>query len=263
MFPKVVTPMRDLKKSYSKGAGVPVTDLRFMFLNLRVNDDETPKILNMMDGDIIQVIHKRNGCSADEAMYDIVDRITASDSNRLFPMLKVVDTSDTVNISCCPQGHIVFQIYWRPRLSYCSTCGIKLLPILQSANILENVLHQCKFSYNGCAVKMRPKFLEIHEAECIHRGTFSVDKEMIRIKLVECISQQTDSQTSTEVHYRVKMTKKMMELKKLHCSQMGFSLTDIRWTFNGTRFCAEDQSPTTLEMKKGDAVHIFMAYSAS
>ena len=114
---KIITPMRDLKKSYSKVVDMPVTDLRFMFLNLRVNDDETPKILNLMEGDIIQVFLKVNGLSAEEAMYDIVDMITASDSNRDFPMLKIVDTSNhPMTLSCCPQGHIVFQIYWRPRL---------------------------------------------------------------------------------------------------------------------------------------------------
>ena len=110
---------------------------------------------------------------------------------------------------------------------------------------------------------MRPKFLDIHEAQCIHRGTFSVDKEIIKIKLVEIISQQKDSQTNTEVHYRVRMTKKLTELQKLHCSQMGFSLTDIRWTLDGTRFCAQDESPISLEMENGYAVYIYMSYSAS
>ena len=256
MFPKVVTPMRDLKKSYSKGAGVPVTDLRFMFLNLRVNDDETPKILNMMDGDIIQVFLKGNGLSAEEAMYDIVDKITASDSNRDFPMLKVVDTSNhPMTLSCCPQGHIVLQIYWRPRLTSCPTCGIKLLPILQPASILENALHQCKFSYNGCAVKMRPKFLEVHEDQCIHRGKFSVDKEMIRIKLVDI---------DTDVHYRVRMTSNLMELKKLHSFQMGF-VASMRWLFDGKRLGDDGNIPTpiSLEMEKDDVIEVYVDQGGS
>ena len=258
----VITPMKNLKESYSEKVGMPVTDLRFMFLNLRINDDETPKILNLMDGDIIQVIHKGNGCVTDDVMYDIVDKITASDSNRLFPMLKVEDTSDhPMSISCCPQGHIVFQVYWRPRITSCLICSKDLLPILQPASILENVLHHCKFSYNGCAIKMRPKFLEIHEDQCIHRGKFSVDKEIIKIKLSEKIS--FPKHYTTEIHYRVKMNSKMRVLKRLHSIQMGFSgANDLSFLFDGCRMKEED-TPRSLEMEKDDVVYVLMQQSGS
>ena len=252
---KINTPMKILKESY-KAFDLPVTDLRFMFLNHRINDDETPKILNLMEGDIIQVFLSFNGLSAEEEMYDIVDKITASDSNRDFPMLKVLDTSDRpMTLSCCPQGHIVFQIYWRPRLPSCPTCGIKLLPILQSASILENVLHQCKFSYNGCAVKMRPRFLEVHEDQCIHRGKFSVEKEMITIKLVDA---------DTDVHYRVRMTSNLKELKKLHSFQMGFGAS-MSWMFDGKRLFDDGkiQTPISLEMEKDDVIEVYVEQGGS
>ena len=252
--------MRDLKQSYSKAVGVPVTNLRFMFLNVRVNDDETPKILNMMEGDIIQVFQKGNGSSTDEAMYDIVDRITASDSNSIFPMLKIVDTLECpISISVCPQGHIVVQVYWRPRLTSCLTCDKELPPILQPASILENVLHQCKFSYNGCAVKMRPKFLEGHEDQCIHRGKFSADKEMIKIQFVD--------QASNVIHYRVRMTVKINQLRKLYRLQMGYPCPyDIRCIFDDcskTIDEGKDETPTSLKMKKDEVVEVYTPMSGS
>ena len=39
--------MGKLKKSYSERVGVPVTSLRFLFDGRRINDDETPKALEM------------------------------------------------------------------------------------------------------------------------------------------------------------------------------------------------------------------------
>merc|ERR550519_117850 len=44
---KQTTQMGKLKKSYSERVGVPVTSLRFLFDGRRINDDETPKALEM------------------------------------------------------------------------------------------------------------------------------------------------------------------------------------------------------------------------
>ena len=44
-----------LKKSYSERVGVPVTSLRFLFDGRRINDDETPKALEMEQDDVIEV----------------------------------------------------------------------------------------------------------------------------------------------------------------------------------------------------------------
>ena len=44
-----------LKKSYSERVGVPVSSLRFLFDGRRINDDETPKALEMEQDDVIEV----------------------------------------------------------------------------------------------------------------------------------------------------------------------------------------------------------------
>ena len=48
---KQTTQMGKLKKSYSERVGVPVTSLRFLFDGRRINDDETPKALEMEQDD--------------------------------------------------------------------------------------------------------------------------------------------------------------------------------------------------------------------
>ena len=51
---KQTTQMGKLKKSYSERVGVPVTSLRLLFDGRRINDDETPKALEMEQDDVIE-----------------------------------------------------------------------------------------------------------------------------------------------------------------------------------------------------------------
>merc|ERR1712072_508461 len=52
---KQTTQMGKLKKSYAERVGVPITSLRSLFDGRRINDDETPKALEMEQDDVIEV----------------------------------------------------------------------------------------------------------------------------------------------------------------------------------------------------------------
>merc|ERR1712018_134258 len=58
---KMSTNMGKLKKSYAERVGVPVSSLRFLFDGRRINDDETPKALEMEQDDVIEVYQERTG----------------------------------------------------------------------------------------------------------------------------------------------------------------------------------------------------------
>merc|ERR1711922_14800 len=58
---KQTTQMGKLKKSYSERVGVPVSSLRFLFDGHRINDDETPKALEMEQDDVIEVYQEQTG----------------------------------------------------------------------------------------------------------------------------------------------------------------------------------------------------------
>ncbi len=53
--------MGKLKKSYSERVGVPTTSLRFLFDGRRINDEETPKQLEMEQEDVIEVYQEQTG----------------------------------------------------------------------------------------------------------------------------------------------------------------------------------------------------------
>merc|ERR1711879_1031681 len=58
---KMSTQMGKLKKSYAERVGVPISSLRFLFDGRRINDDETPKALEMEQDDVIEVYQEQTG----------------------------------------------------------------------------------------------------------------------------------------------------------------------------------------------------------
>lgn len=58
---KFGTSMAKLKKAYAERTGVAVTSLRFLFDGRRVNDDDTPKSLEMEEDDVIEVYQEQLG----------------------------------------------------------------------------------------------------------------------------------------------------------------------------------------------------------
>ncbi len=58
---KMTTLMGKLKKSYSERTGVAPSSLRFLFDGRRINDDETPKALEMEQDDVIEVYQEQTG----------------------------------------------------------------------------------------------------------------------------------------------------------------------------------------------------------
>ncbi|XP_006821439.1 small ubiquitin-related modifier 1-like [Saccoglossus kowalevskii] len=60
---KMTTQMRKLKESYCQRLGVPMNSLRFLFDGQRINDDMTPKELEMETDDVIEVYQEQTGGS--------------------------------------------------------------------------------------------------------------------------------------------------------------------------------------------------------
>ena len=58
---KMTAQMGKLKKSYSERVGAPIASLRFLFDGKRINDDETPKSLEMEQDDVIEVYQEQTG----------------------------------------------------------------------------------------------------------------------------------------------------------------------------------------------------------
>ena len=82
---KISANMGKLKKSYAERVGVQVSTLRFLFDGRRINDEETPKALEMEQDDVIEVYQEQTGGVAEEG--DKTDyiklKVVGQDSNEI------------------------------------------------------------------------------------------------------------------------------------------------------------------------------------
>merc|ERR1712111_90703 len=87
---KMTTQMGKLKKSYSERVGAPIASLRFLFDGKRINDDETPKSLEMEQDDVIEVYQEQTGGGADEAETEYIKlKVVGQDSNEIHFRVKM------------------------------------------------------------------------------------------------------------------------------------------------------------------------------
>ena len=63
---KMFAIMGKLKKLYAEKVGVPVSSLKFLFRGHCINDNESPKALNMEQDDIIEVYQEQIVVAAEE-----------------------------------------------------------------------------------------------------------------------------------------------------------------------------------------------------
>merc|ERR1719508_449743 len=92
---KQTTQMGKLKKSYSERVGVPITSLRFLFDGRRINDDETPKALEMEQDDVIEVYQEQTGGA---------DNITEKEDSQKHNLKTDTQSSKTISrqLGCLP-----------------------------------------------------------------------------------------------------------------------------------------------------------------
>ena len=119
---KQTTQMGKLKKSYSERVGVPVTSLRFLFDGRRINDDETPKALEMEQDDVIEVYQEQTGGGM---MFETLDEspeytyepqvVGAGNSKTWITVVPGMDMRDLKNSFCkqvgVPPAAVKFSLY--------------------------------------------------------------------------------------------------------------------------------------------------------
>jgi len=101
------THMGKLKKLYAERIGVPVIELRFIFDGQRINDDETPQSLEMVEDDVIETYPEQVGGPCQELTLGPrptnFDTIQMSEKLKLCEQLKdcwITDNFSDVEVRC-------------------------------------------------------------------------------------------------------------------------------------------------------------------
>ena len=91
-------------------------------------------------------------------------------------------------VPCCPSGHIVCRSC-RSAVKRCPICRQKMPANLTNSvvgSLIEQVEHKCKFSDQGCKVKMMLKDLVTHEKQCPERTfncPFNGCAKLVKLKI--------------------------------------------------------------------------------
>ena len=223
---KMSTQMGKLKKSYSERVGAPIASLRFLFDGKRINDDETPKSLEMEQGDVIEVYQEQTGGGADEGETEYIKlKVVGQDSNEIHFRVKMTTAMGKL------------------KKSYSERVGAPIASL--------------RFLFDGKRIndEETPKSLEMEQDDVIEvyqeqtgGGADEGETEYIKLKVV--------GQDSNEIHFRVKMTTAMGKLKKSYSERVGAPIASLRFLFDGKRI-KDEETPKNLEMEPDDYIEVF------
>lgn len=91
-------------------------------------------------------------------------------------------------VPCCPSGHIVCRPC-KERVRDCPTCRQPMPPNMTNslaAALIDEVQLKCKYSDQGCEVKMMLKDLVTHEKQCPERTfncPFNGGAKLVKLKM--------------------------------------------------------------------------------
>ena len=86
---KMTTQMGKLKKSYSERVGVPVSSLCFLFDGRQINDNDTPKQLEIEQDDVIEVYEELQEKNVMTLMPKTVPMLSPSQSHESEKLIKM------------------------------------------------------------------------------------------------------------------------------------------------------------------------------
>ena len=267
---KMTTQMEKLKKSYSERVRVPVSSLRFLFDGRQINDDETPKQLEMEQDNVIEVHQgqqeKNLKMEEPNALIDKMGDNAEAAGEIEYIKLRVVDP------------HSKYEIHVRVKM----TTQMEELKKAYSERVRVPV-SSLRFLFDGRQINddETPKQLEMEQDNVIEVYQKLQEKNLMTLMpktepiLSRCIKDNKKTtwrkttmeeqdvfnlkvvgQDSNEIHFRVSMTTQMGKLKKSYSERVGVPGSSLRFLFDG-RQINDNDTPKQLEMEQDDVIEVY------
>lgn len=224
---KMSTQMGKLKKSYSERVGAPIASLRFLFDGKRINDDETPKSLEMEQDDVIEVYQEQTGGGADEGETEYIK-------------LKVVGQDSNEN-----------EIHFRVKM----TTAMGKLKKSYSERVGASIT-SLRFLFDGNRINddETPKSLEMEQDDVIEvyqeqtgSGIEGESSDFIKIKVM--------GSDGVDKPVELNPTSPFSDLKKIINSKFEHITVPTKLIF-GTDQIKDEDTPGSLNMTQGDMIEL-------
>jgi len=219
---KLTTKMLKLKKSYSQKTTAPLVDLHFTYKSRLISDEDTPEDLNMMPGDIIEVINEK----IDKNKNDI--KCKRVNLNTRIMQLKSCFQSAVDNL--LPKGWKVIEARQgktsvEPVPLFLSPEGKRFFSVIEAHNHLDSLekLRKRKHLRRGAEDDIRKLFvvqsdsLALNEAAKFKRKQHTMRNPLsnLRKATLEKNHAKTTVKNKTSLEYQKHLIKKKREFKKL------------------------------------------------
>ena len=253
---KMTTQMEKLKKSYSERVRVPVSSLRFLFNGRQVNDNETPKQLEMEQDNVIEVHQgqqeKNLKMEEPNALIDKMGDNAKAAGEIEYIKLRLVDPNSE------------YEIHVRVKM----TTQMEELKKAYSERVRVPV-SSLRFLFDGRQINddETPKQLEMEQDNVIevyqgHQENYlktlmpktapilspPMSQDVLNLKVV--------GQDSNEINFRISMSTQMGKLKKSYSERVRVPVSSLRFLFDGRRINDND-TPKQLEMKQDDVIEVY------
>jgi len=227
---KKETKMSKVMAAYANRKGNAVGSLKFMFDGNRLNDNDTPKMLEMEEGDQIDVYLEQTGGGEDgdaeagkEKQLTIVVKNTDGDE-MFFKVKKETKMSK------------IFEAY------------------AQRKGIASNSL---KFLLDGDRIQgdSTPKMLELEDNDQIDVVIDQLGGGEAEGGGENTLTLVVKDQTGAELQFKVKKETKLQRVMEAYANSKGVDMNSLRFTIDGDRIRG-DQTPKMLEMEDMDQIDV-------
>ena len=276
---KMSTQIGKLKKSFAEQLGVPDSSLMFLFDGRMINDDESPKELEMKQDDVIEVYYEQTG--GEDALVSIklkvVSKLKGSAvalrdlllfvASKLTWLGRVENVIHEISRTLTAQFYSLAVSQDSNEIHFSVKMSALMGKLKKSyAEWVGVPISSLKFLFNGRRINDNesPKALKMEHDDVIEvyqeqtEGEDSANKgdrvyseyetEDIKLKVV--------GQDSKEIHFSVKMSTPMGKLKKSYAERVGVPISSLRFLFDGRRI-NDDESPKALEMEQDDVIEVY------
>jgi hypothetical protein len=225
------TKLREVFTSYAERRGQGIGSLRFRFegKNLKIDGEETPKLLEMQDGGEIDVFWEQRGGGEDESEEPKGDK-------QLTIVVKNQDGDE-----------MFFKVKRETKM------GKIFDAYAQRKGIASNSL---KFMLDGERIQAdnTPKMLELEDQD-------QIDVQIDQVGGGEdsegdgTLTLSVKDQTGAEMQFKVKKDTKLSRVMEAYASSKGVETNSLRFTIDGERIKA-DHTPKMLELEDGDQIDV-------
>ena len=244
---KPLTYLSDIFDAYCSRKGLDPKAIRFLFDGVRVTGNQTPKELEMEDGDELTIVLEQQGGGAGGEPQDHPE--------------STVNAENKPPSNANGESSVILTIRVKDQTG--EETFFKVKPHTKMGKIFKAYAERrgvsteaMRFLLDGARIRpdQTPKMLELEDQDQIDAALEQVGGAD-DVKPDDVLTIRVKDQTGEETFFKVKPHTKMEKIFKAYADRKGVGLTAVRFLLDGARI-QPDQTPKMLELEDQDQIDV-------